>query len=106
MLSSADLHVGDLDFGEILAVPAMAAITGAAREPEDADLLALAVADDFGRDLRALYAWRAGLDVLAVRGDEDLVERDLVARLRIEQRDLDRNARLGAELLAAGEENG
>src|SRR5881394_167687 len=106
MLSSADLHAGDLDFGEVLPVSRVAPIARAARKPKDPDLLALAVAHDFGRDHRAFYARGAGLDALAVRGDEDLIERDLIPRLRIEQRDLDGNAWLGAELLAAAGENG
>src|SRR2546423_5899884 len=106
MRSSADRHVGDLDFGEVLPVSRMTPISGAPREPENPDFLALAMADDLGGDLGALHARHARLDVLAVAGHEDLVERDLVPRLRIEQRDLDRDARLGAELLAAGGENG
>src|SRR6266480_3487660 len=83
MRASADLHVGNLDFGEILPVPTVAAIPGPAGEPENADL-----------------------HVLAVARDQHLVERHFVARLRIEQRDLDRDSRLGAELAAAGGENG
>src|SRR5437016_2100391 len=106
MLPSADLHVGDLDFSEVLPVSRMAPIPGAPREPKDPDLLALAVADDLGGDLGALHARHARLDVLAVARHEDLIERDLVPRLCIEQRDLHRDARFGAELLAAGGENG
>src|SRR6266571_4961416 len=106
MRPSADLHVGDLDLGEVLPVPAVAAIAGAAREPENPDLLALAVPHDLGRDLGALHFRGAGLDVLAVARHENVVERDLVARLRIEQRDLDRDSRLGPELGTTGRENG
>src|SRR5438445_13661486 len=40
---SPDLHVLDLDLGEILPVPCPAPVPGAARKPEDPDLLALAV---------------------------------------------------------------
>src|SRR3954465_13184880 len=101
MRSSADLHVGDFDFGEVLPVSRMAPVSGAPREPENPDFLALAVADDLGGHLGALHARPARLDVLPVAGNEDLIERDLVPRLRIEQRDLDGDARLGAELLAA-----
>src|SRR5690349_1081700 len=105
MLSSADLHVGDLDFGEILPVPSVAAIAGAAREPKDPDLLALAVPHDLGRHLRALHAWRAGLDMLAVARDQDLIERDFVPGLGVEQRDFNGDPRLGPELGAAGRED-
>src|SRR6266850_1736817 len=80
MRSSADLHVGDLHFGELLAMPGMPAIPGAARETEDAHLLVLAVAHDLGRDLGA--------------------------RLGFEQRHPDNQTRLGLELLAADRENG
>src|SRR6266446_521242 len=105
MLSLADLHVGDLDLGEVLPVPAVTAIAGAAREPEDPNLLALAVPHDLGRDLRALHLRGAGLDVLAVARHENVVERDLVSRLRVEQRHLDRNSGLGPELGTTGRED-
>src|SRR5258705_12499142 len=102
MRASADLHVGDLDFGEILAMPRLAAIAGAAREAEDANLLPLAVTDHFGGDLRALDGRLTGLDVLAVGGKQHPVERHLASRLGVEQRDLDGDAFFGAKLLAAG----
>src|SRR5438093_13372995 len=100
MRSSADLHVGDLDFGEVLPVSTVTAIAGAARKPENPDLLVLAVPHDLGGDLGTLDVWLAALHFLAVARDQDLIERDLVARLRIEERDLDRDSRLGAELAA------
>src|SRR5687767_2526498 len=106
MLSSADLHVGDFDFRKVLAMPGVPAVPRAAREPEDPDLLALTVAHDFGRHLGALHLRRPRLDVLPVARDEDVVERHLIARLGIEQRDLDRDSWFGAELRAAGGENG
>src|SRR6266516_3095545 len=89
MRSSADLHVGDLDLGEVLPVPRVATITRAAREAENPDLL-------------ALHLRGSVLDMLAVAREQNLIERDFVPRLRIEQRDLDRDSRLGAELLATG----
>src|SRR5580765_1250289 len=101
MLSSADLHVGDLDLCEVLPVPAMAAIAVAAREPEDANFLVLAVPDDFGGDLRALQLRRAGLHALAVAHDEHLVEGDFITRLGVEQWHFDGHTGFGAELLAA-----
>src|SRR5467141_1090608 len=106
MRSSADLHVGNLDFSEILAMPRLAAIPGAAGEPEDADLLALAVPDHFRGDLGALDGRLTRLDVLAVGRQQDVVERHLGPRLGGEQRHLDRDTFFGAELLSAGCENG
>src|SRR5881628_2934101 len=106
MRSSADLHVGDLDFGEVLPVPSVATIAGTARKPEDPDLLVLAVPHDFGGDLGTLDVGLAALHFLAVARDQHVVERDFVPRLGVEERDLDRDARLGAELTATGGENG
>src|SRR2546427_8977695 len=102
MRSSADLHAGDLDLGEILPVPGLATVAGAPRKPENPDLLVFTVAHDFGRNLGALHHRRTGLDVFTVAGDQDAVERHLSTRLRIQQRDLDRDARFGAELPTAG----
>src|SRR6266545_1159669 len=106
MRASADLHVGDLDFGEVLAMPRLAAIAGAAREAEDPNFLALAVTHDFGGDFRALDSRLARLDVLAVGGKQHPVERHLASRLGVEQWDLDGDAFFGTKLLAAGGENG
>src|SRR6266699_1530977 len=106
MRYSADLHVGDLHFGELLAMPGMPAIPGAAGETKDAHLLVLAVAHDLGRHLGALHRRLAGRHVLAVAREQHLVERDLGARLGFEQRHPDNQTRLGLELLAADGENG
>src|SRR6266511_2769037 len=105
MLSSADLHVGDCDFGKGLPMTGVTAIPGAARKPEDANLLVLTVPHDFGGDLGPLNVWLAALHFFAVARDQHVVERDLVPRLCVEQRDLDGDARLGAELTSAGSEN-
>src|SRR5690348_15649223 len=106
MLSSADLHVGDLHLGELLTVTAMTTIPRAARKPEDAHLLVLAVTHDLGRHLGAFHRRLAGRDVLTVAREQHLIERDLGARLGFEQRHPDNQTRLGLELLAAGGENG
>src|SRR5258707_5515419 len=105
MLSSPDLHVGDFDFGKVLPVNGLTAIPGAARKPENPNLLVLAVPHDLGGDLGTLDVWLAALHFLAVARDQHVIERHLVPRLRIEQRDLDGDARLGAELTAAGSQN-
>src|SRR5258708_27312490 len=106
MLPSADLHVGDLHFGELLAMPGFAAIPGAAGETENAHLLVLAVAHDLRRHLGALYRRLAGRDVRTVAREQHLVEGDLGAGLGLEQRHADNQTRLGLELLATGGENG
>src|SRR2546421_12885092 len=100
MCSSADLHVGDLDFREILAMSGVAAIPGTARKAEDPGLLVLAVTHDLGGDLRALHVRRTALDLLSVARDEYGIEGDFRSRLRVEERDLDRDSRLGPELKA------
>src|SRR6266516_3938626 len=105
MLSSADLHVGDLDFSEVLPMPGVAAIAGAARKSKDSNLLVLAVPPDLGRDLGTLDQRLAALHLLAVARDQHVIEGHLVPRLRVEQRDLDRDSRLGAELATTGREN-
>src|SRR6266850_4967048 len=105
MRSSADLHVGDLDFGKVLPVPRVTAVAGAAGEAEDPNLLALAVPYDLGGDLGAFHLGRTRLDVLPVARHEDVVERDLVPRFGVEQRHLDGDAGLGPELGTAGRED-
>src|SRR5882672_2217530 len=104
MVSSADLHVGDLDLGEVLPVPSVATIAGTAGKPKDFHLLVLAVPQDLGGDLGTLDVWLAALHFLAIARDQHVIERHFVPRLRIEQRDLDGDPRLGAELTSAGRE--
>src|SRR2546423_677838 len=70
------------------------------------DLLALAVAHALGRDLGALHHRFPRLYVLAVAREQHAVERHLAPGLRLEQRDLDRDSRLGAKLGATGREDG
>src|SRR5256885_14458355 len=84
----------------------MAPVPGAAREPVDLDLLALPVAHDLGRDLGALHDRLPRMHLLAVARQQHAVERHLAPGLRFEQRDLDRDSRLGAKLGATGRENG
>src|SRR6267143_1120012 len=105
MVSSADLHVGDLDLGEVLPVPSVATIAGTAGKPKDFHLLVLAVPQHLGGDLGTLDVWLAALHFLAVARDQHVIERHLVPGLGVEQRDLDRDSRLGPELTATGREN-
>src|SRR5690348_953018 len=101
----ADLHVGDLDFGKLLPVPRLAAVVAPALELEHVDLFTLAVPDDLGGDLGALDHRRPGIGLLAITGQEHLFERHLGPGLTVEERDLQRDALFGAELLASGLEN-
>src|SRR5437867_11287438 len=87
-------------------MPGVAPISGATCEPVDLDLLAFAVAHDLGGNLGALHNRLPRVHVLAVAGEQHVVEGHLAAGLRFEQRDLDGDARLGAELGAAGRGNG
>src|SRR5207249_6846644 len=103
---SPDLHVLDLDLGEILPVPGLAPVPGAARKPEDADLLALAVPHHLRSHLGATHERLTRMHLLAVADQQDVIEGDRLAGLRGEQRHLDGAPRLGLELLATGRENG
>src|SRR5437899_4589308 len=105
MLSSADLHVGNLDLGEVLPMPCFASVAAASSEPEDPNLLALAVPHHFGGHFGAFDFGGSRLDGLAITREEHLIERDFVPWLRSEQRDLDRHTGLGAELAATGGED-
>src|SRR2546430_13536582 len=91
MLSSADLHVGDSDLGEILPMPGVAAVTGATGKAENPDFLVLAVTHDLGGHRRSLEQQRAGLNLLAVARCEHAIERHLVAPLAREDREFDRD---------------
>src|SRR5947207_6535729 len=104
--SVLELHVGDPDLGERLAMPGLAPEPGAAGEAVDLDLLALAVSHHFGRHLGALQDRLAGVHVLAVAGQQHAIEGQLAPGLACEQRDLDRDAGLGPVLDAADGKNG
>src|SRR5205823_7956850 len=101
-----ELDVGDLDFRELLAMPAVAAVAAAPREAIDLDLLGLAVPHDLGGHLRPLHNRLPRVHLLAVARQQHLVERHLAPGLGGEQRDLDGDPGLGAELRAPGGENG
>src|SRR5437879_12532469 len=68
---SPDLHVLDLDLGEILPVPCPAPVPGAARKPEDPDLLALAVPHHLRGYLGATLYRLASVDFLAAACYQD-----------------------------------
>src|SRR6266581_3266840 len=106
LTSVFELHVRDLDLGELLPVAGVAPVPGAAREPIDPDLLALGVPHHLGRHLRALQHRLPRLHVLPIARQQHLVERHLAPWLCCEQRDFDRDTRLGLELAPAGGENG
>src|SRR2546422_10961972 len=64
--TSAELHVGDADFGERLPVAGVAAVTGAAGEAGDPGLGAPAVPDHFDPPLRGLHDQLPPVRFLAV----------------------------------------
>src|SRR5687768_12653584 len=100
MTASADLHVGNLHFGELLAVAGLPAVVLAALELEDVDLLFLAVAHDLADDGCALHERRAGANGVAVRRKQHLVEGHLLARFLVHEREPERLPLFGPELLA------
>src|SRR6267378_2221769 len=103
--SVLELHVGDLDLGERLAVSGVTPIPGPAGEAIDPDLLALAVAHHLGRDLVAFQDGLTGVHLLAVAREQHAIERHLGPGLASEQRDLDGDAGLGLELKAPDRKN-
>src|SRR6267378_868571 len=103
--SVLELHVGDLDLGERLAVSGVTPIPGPAGEAIDPDLLALAVAHHLGRDLGAFQDGLTGVHLLAVARQQHAIERHLGPGLVGEQRDLDGDAGLGLELKAPDRKN-
>ena len=86
-------------------MPGLPTVVLAAFEPKDNQLLALSVPNDLGRDLGALHVRRAGVHLLAVTRQKNLVEVDLGPRLPFQMGDPEDIARLGFELLAGGLEN-
>src|SRR6185295_1062255 len=105
MGASAERDVGDADLGELLPMSGLAAIVLAPLELDDVDLGLLAHPDDLRLHLGAGDERRAGADGLAVRAEEDFIEGDLGARLRLHQREANGLALFGPELLAQGPEN-
>src|SRR5215510_2508886 len=103
---STEGNVVDTDFGETLPVTALARVVLPALLLEDDNLLAAAVTDDLAGDLGATQRRDAGLDVLSVVAEEDVVELDGGSRIADERRDLIGAARLDTELLAAGANDG
>src|SRR5688572_19299895 len=86
-------------------MPLLATVILASLPLEDDDLLVLAMADDFARDRRTAHSRIADLQIVAISRNENIVEGDLVAGLRIQRRDPDRLTGFGAELLPAGTNN-
>src|SRR2546427_13051064 len=77
-----------------------------ARVPDILALVACAWAHDLSGHLAAFHHWFPRLHVLAVAREQHAIERHLAPGLRLEQRDLDGDSRLGAELGATGREDG
>src|SRR5947207_4271772 len=105
MVASAEGDVGDADLSELLPMSGLPAVILPPLEFEHVDLGLLAHADDLGFHLGPGDERGARVDGLAVGGEQDLVEGDLGPRLGVEERQADRFALLGPELLARGPEN-
>src|ERR1035437_40872 len=102
----SELDVVDADFREALPVPLLLGVVLPATELEHDDLFATAVLHDLAGDLGALEGRHADLRGAAVGAEQDLVEFDLGAGVAEHRRDAQRLAWLGAELLAAGLDDG
>src|SRR5688572_2948700 len=100
--SSADDRL-DLDRRELLAVTGPTNVVLATTKLEDDELVAEALLDDLGRDLRPRHRRSSDRHVLALaRSDEQhLVKRDLGARVAFELLDPEGLAGLCPVLLAA-----
>ena len=103
--SLTHLDVGDADLGELLPMARLAAIVLPALELEDVDLLFLAVPTTSAVTLAPLTSGVPALIVVAVGGEQHLVERDLGAGLGVHEGKADGLALLRAELLAQRLEN-
>src|SRR4030081_2354398 len=101
LLSPALLAEGDVldaDLGELLPMALLFRVVLAALHLEDDDLVALALLDDLGRDVRTLESRRADMGLLAVGSEDDVVKRDLGSGFAGQGRNSDRFASFGAEL--------
>src|SRR5215217_2549078 len=103
---SAEADVVHAHLGEPLPVALLPAVVLAALVLEDDDLLAPAVAQHLGRDGGAIEHRGAQLDGVAVGAEEDLLELDGLAGLRIHRLDANGLARLGPVLVAAEADDG
>src|SRR5690348_14066892 len=104
--ASAESDVVDLHFREALPVALLLRVVLPALHLEDDDLVAKAVLHDLAGDLRPGEGGHAGLDVVAVAAEEDIVELDGPTGLAHDGGDAIFLARLDTELLAAGADDG
>src|SRR5687767_14256949 len=102
MESSAQLDVGNADLVVTLPVSGFPAVVLPPLELEHVDLGLLPFAHDLTGDLGSAHQRSAGLDGLAVGGEEHLVEGDLRAGFGAHQRELERLPLLCPELLSTG----
>ena len=91
--------LGDPQLGEVLTETLGAVVALTLLELEDEDLLALVLFDDLGGDLLVLEGGRVNDGLLAVVQEEN-VELDRIARLRVELLDVE-NVALGNLILLA-----
>ena len=98
---AAEGDVGDAERGQLGAEPLLDARARLGLVLEDDDLLAAVLAQDLGRDAGAVHDRLADGGFVAVRDQQDAIERDGVAGLDVQAIDLDLRAELDAVLLAA-----
>src|SRR5690348_4306260 len=97
---SAEADVVDANLGEALPMAALTRVVLSALVLENDDLLTAAVLHDLSGDLGAFECRNAGLDVLVVGAEEDVVELDLGPSFADERWNSICSPRLDAKLLA------
>ena len=85
-LSLAQLQACNLDLSKILPVPSLSAVLLALLEFEDDNLVSPAVTHDLSSDLSTFNRWLAGLELVSVGREKNLVERNLGPRFSLELR--------------------
>src|SRR5690606_26575972 len=95
------LDLVDPDRRVLLTVALLLPVVLPALPLEDDHLLALAMLHHLAGDGRAVEPGRSYANAVIGLGDQDVVERDGLADVRLQRRDLDRLTGLGPELLSA-----
>src|SRR4029078_2195442 len=99
---AAERDVADAEDRQLLAMAVLDAPTRLRPVLERDELVATSLADDLGADRRVRDERLPDRRLVAVGDEQDAIERDRLARLDVEQLDLELGADLDAVLLSAG----